>query len=57
MQLKLVMLRVHLEFVIEVRETIKGQFRHRWPEKRKVLSSLLEGSVPLTKKLRRLRPS
>ena len=56
MQLKCsVMLRVDLGPVTVVRETTKGQVRHRLREQRKVPGSLLEGSVPLTKKVRRLR--
>ena len=38
----------------EVRETTKRHVRHRLQEQRKVSGSLLEGSVPLTKKSRRL---
>ena len=49
------MLRVDLGPVTEVRETTKGQVRHRLREQQKVPGSLLEGSVPLTKKVRRLR--
>ena len=36
-------------------ETTKGQVRLRLPEQRKVPRSLLEGSVPLAKKVRRSR--
>ena len=48
-------LRVDLGHVTEVRETTKGQVRHRLREQRKVSGSLWEGSVPLIKKVRRLR--
>ena len=41
--------------VTVVRETTKGQVRHRLREQRKVSESLLEGSVSLTKKVPRLR--
>ena len=44
------MLRVDLGPVTVVREMTKGQVIHRLREQRKVPSSLLEGSVPLTKK-------
>ena len=44
------MLRVDLGAVTEVRETTKGQVRHRLREQQKVPGFLLEGSVPLTKK-------
>ena len=49
------MLRVDLGPVTEGRETTKGKVRHCLREQRKVLDSLLEGSVPLTKKVQRLR--
>ena len=51
-----VMLRVDLRPVTVVRETTIGQVRHRnlW-EQRKLSGSLLECSVPLTKKLQNLR--
>ena len=49
------MLGVDLGPVTVVRETTKGQVRHRLQEQGKVPGSLLEGSVPLTKKVRRLR--
>ena len=49
------MLRVDLEPITVVRETTKGQVRHRLREQRKVPGSLLEGSGPLTKKVQRLR--
>ena len=42
------MLRVDLGPVTVVRETTKGQVRHRLREQQKVPGSLLEGSVPLT---------
>ena len=48
-------LRVDLGPVAEVRETTKAQVRHRLREQRKVPGSLLEDSVPLTKKAPRLR--
>ena len=51
MQLKCsVMLRVDLGPVTVVHETTKGQVRHRLREQWKVPGSLLEDSVPLTKK-------
>ena len=46
------MLRVDLGPVTEIRETTKGQDRHRLREQRKVPGSLLEGNVTLTKKVR-----
>ena len=49
------MLRVDLGPVTVVRKTTKGQVRHRLREQRKLPDSLLEGRVPLTKKVRRLR--
>ena len=49
------MLRVDLGPVRVVRETTKGQVRHRLREQRKVPGSLFEGTVPLTKKVRELR--
>ena len=49
------MLRVDLGPVTVVRETTKGQVRHRLREKRKVPGSLSEGCVPLAKKARRLQ--
>ena len=39
--------------VTEVRETTKGQVRYRLREQRKVPGSLLEGSAPLIKEVRR----
>ena len=48
------MLRVDLGPVTEVRETTKGKVRHCLREQRKVPGSLLEGSVPLTKKVQDL---
>ena len=48
-------LRVALGPVTVVSETTKGQVRHRLREQRKVQGSLFEGSVPLTRKVRRLR--
>ena len=39
--------------VTVVRETTKGQVIHRLRGQRKVLGYLMEGSVPLTKKVRR----
>ena len=44
-----------LEPLTEVRETKKGQVRHRLWVQRKVQGSLLEGCAPLTKKALRLR--
>ena len=49
------MLRVDLGLVTVVRETTKGQVRQRLRKQRKVPGSLLEGSVPLNKKVRKLR--
>ena len=49
-----VMLRVDLGPVIVVRETTKGQVKHRLREQQKVPGSLLEDSVPLIKKAQRL---
>ena len=51
------MLRIDLGPVTEVRETTKGQLqvRHRLQEQRKMPGSFLEGSIPLIKKMRRLR--
>ena len=49
------MLRVDLGPVTVVYETTKEQVKHRLREQRKVPGSLLEGSIPLTKKVRRLR--
>ena len=49
------MLRVDLGPVTDVRETTKRRVSHRLREQRKVPGSLLESSVPLTKKVRRLR--
>ena len=46
---------VDLGPVTVVRETTKVQVRHLLREQRKVPGSLLEGSVPLTKKVRKLR--
>ena len=50
------MLRVDLGQLVpatEVRETAKGRVRHCLREQRKVPSSLLEGSVSITRKVRR----
>ena len=47
------MLRVELGPVTEVRETTKGQIRHRLREQRKVPGSLLEGRA--LEKVLRLR--
>ena len=41
--------------VTEVREITNGQVMNRLREQRKVPGSLSEGSIPLTKKARRLR--
>ena len=44
------MLRVDLGPITEVCETTKGQVKHRLQAQQKVPGSLLDGSVPLTKK-------
>ena len=49
------MLKVELGPVTVVRETTKGQVRHRLRKERKVPRSLLEGSIPLIKNARRLQ--
>ena len=49
------MIRVNLGPVTEVRGTTKGQVRHRLREQRKVPGSLLDGAVPLTKKVQKMR--
>ena len=41
--------------VTEIREITNGQVMHRLREQRKVPRFLSEGSIPLTKKTRRLR--
>ena len=49
------MLRVDLGPLTEVHETTKGEVRHHLREQRKMPGSLWEGSVSLTKKVRKLR--